>query len=66
MSKGKKYKTPKRYQHKRKGFTGWKVGGGKNGKFLFRHLRRSKFFKALDIAKLSMNKLWAREMWFWD
>lgn len=68
MSKGKKYKTPMKYLHKRlgKAHPYWRVGGGKNGKYSFKHIRRSKFFKSLDVIKLSMLKLWKRELWFWD
>lgn len=71
MAKGKKYKTPKRHQNKRTPKRGWSWGyyncrvGGED-KFTFKHIRRSKFFKRLDVMRLSMTKLWRREWWAWD
>lgn len=68
MSRGKKYKTPAKYLHKRIGkvYHYWRVGEGKSGKYSFKHIRRSKYFKSLDAIKLSMLKLWKRELWFWN
>lgn len=73
MAKGKKYNTPCKYWNKRLNKRGWsygryncRIGGGISGKFSFRHIRRSKFFKNLDVTKLSMKKLWRREWWWWD
>lgn len=70
MSKGKKYKTPKRHQDKRIPKRGWswdyyncRVGG--KDKFTFKYIRRGKFFKRLDMMRLSMTKPWRREWWAW-
>lgn len=68
MSKGKKYKTPKKYLHKRPHHNGYyyKVGGGRHGKFEFKHFRHKKRFQYLMEGKLSMRKMIAIEIWFWD
>lgn len=68
MSGNNKWNTPTRYLRKRaiKANYYWKVGGGKNGKYSFKYIRRSKLFKSLDVMKLSMLKLWKRKLIFWD
>lgn len=71
MSKGKKYKTPKKYQNKRILKRGWSWGyfncrvGGKD-KFTFKHIRRSKFFKKIDTMRLSMTRFWKKEWRIWN
>lgn len=69
MSKGKKWKMPKRYLHKRpdhKRTWTFKVGGGRSGRFKFKYFRHKKKFQYLMYGKLSMRKLVAVEIWFWD
>ncbi len=68
MSKGKKYKIPHRYIHKyplRKWYR-FKVMGGKNGeKAKFKYFRHKKLWKNLD-GHISMRKIVARYIWYWD
>lgn len=63
MSKGKRYKTPAKYWHKRVNKRGWDGThfnyriGGKNKRAT--NPRRTKFFKNLgEVFHLSMKKLW--------
>ena len=68
MSKGKKYKIPHKYLSKypvRKR-TRYKVMGGKNGeKAKFKYFRHKKLWKTLE-GHISMRKMVARYIWFWD
>lgn len=68
MSKGKKYKIPHKYLSKypvRKR-TRYKVMGGKNGeKAKFKYFRHKKLWKTLE-GHISMRKMTARYIWFWD
>ena len=68
MSKGKKYKMPHKYISKypvRKRAR-YKVMGGKNGeKAKFNYLRHKKLLKALE-GHISMKKMVAKYIWFWD
>lgn len=68
MSKGKKYKLPHKYLHKygRKCYHRYKVMGGKNGeKAKFKFFRHKKLWKTLD-GHISMRKMVARNIWYWD
>lgn len=68
MSKGKKYKIPNKYLSKypvRKRAR-YKVMGGKNGeKAKFKYFRHKKLWKTLE-GHISMRKMVARYIWFWD
>ena len=72
MSKGKKYKIPYKYLSKypvRKPMmkrNRYKVMGGKNGeKAKFKYFRHKKLWKTLE-GHVSMRKMVARYIWFWD
>ena len=69
MSKGKKYKIPHKYLSKypvRKRDNRYKVMGGKNGeKAKFKYFRHKKLWKTLE-GHISMRKMVARYIWFWD
>lgn len=70
MSKGKKYNMPHKYLHKypvRKwNRCRYKVVGGKNGeKAKFKFFRHKKLWKTLD-GHVSMRKMVARYIQFWD
>lgn len=65
MSKGKKWKMPTRYLHKRPQASYpayYKVGGGKNGKYRFKFFRHKKRLKVLMEGKISMRKFRAMEI----
>lgn len=68
MSKGKKYKIPHKYLSKypiRKEAR-YKVMRGKNGeKAKFKYFRHKKPWKTLE-GHISMRKMVARYIWFWD
>lgn len=68
MSKGKKYKIPHKYLSKypiRKRDR-YKVMGGKNGeRAKFKFFRHKKLWKTLD-GHISMRKMVARNIWYWD
>ena len=68
MSKGKKYKIPYKYLSKypiRKRAI-YKIVGGKNGeKAKFKYFRHKKLWKTLE-GHVSMRKMVARYIWFWD
>lgn len=68
MSKGKKYKIPHKYLSKypvRKRAR-YKVAGGKNSeKAKFKYFRHKKLWKTLE-GHVSMRKMVARYIWFWD
>lgn len=68
MSKGKKYKIPHKYLSKypiRKKIR-YKIMGGKNGeKAKFKYFRHKKLWKTLE-GHISMKKMVARYIWFWD
>lgn len=69
MSKGKKWKMPDRYLHKRLHPTFpsyYRVGGGKNGKYRFKFFRHKKRFKVLMEGKISMRKFRSMEIWYYD
>lgn len=68
MAKGKKWKMPRKYLHKRPYHWHFKyrVGGGKNGRFGFKYFRHRKRFQGLMEGKLSMRRMVAMELWFWD
>ena len=68
MSKGKKYKIPHKYLSKypimRR--ARYKVMGGKNsGRAKFKYFRHKKLWKTLE-GHISMRKMVARYIWFWD
>ena len=71
MSKGKKYKIPYKYLSKypiRKSIKRdvYRVIGGKNGeKAKFKYFRHKKLWKTLE-GHISMRKMVARYIWFWD
>ena len=71
MSKGKKYKIPHKYLSKypiRKSIKrdGYRIIGGKNGgKAKFKYFRHKKLWKTLE-GHISMRKMVARYIWFWD
>ena len=68
MSKGKKYKIPHKYLHKyqRRTCHRYKVMGGKNmKKAKFKYFRHKKLWKTLE-GHVSMRKMVARYIWFWD
>ena len=70
MSKGKKYNIPRKYLHKypvRKwNRYRYKVMGDKNEeKAKFKFFRHKKLWKSLD-GHVSMRKMVARYIWFWD
>ena len=71
MSKGKKYKIPHKYLSKypiRKSIKmdGYRVMGGKNRKKVkFKYFRHKKLWKTLE-GHISMRKMVARYIWFWD
>lgn len=68
MSKGKKYKIPHKYLSKypvRKRAR-YKAMGGKNGeKAKFKYFRHKELWKTLE-GHISMRKMVARYIWFWD
>ena len=68
MSKGRKYKIPHKYLSKyptRKSYKD-KVWGGKNGKKAkFKFFRHKVLWKTLE-GHISMRKMVARYIWFWD
>lgn len=68
MSKGKKWKMTKNQFHKRPHHWNYyyRVGGGKNGRFRFKYFRHRKKFQNIMYGKLSMRKMVAMEIWFWD
>ena len=71
MSKGKKYKIPHKYLSKypiRKSIKRdeYRIIGGKNGeKAKFKYFRHKKLWKTLE-GHISMRKMVARYIWFWD
>ena len=68
MSKGKKYKIPHKYLSKypQRKEPRYKVMGGKNGeKAKFKYFRHKKLWKTLE-GHISMRKMVARYIWFWD
>lgn len=68
MSKGKKYKTSNKYLRKYQRGTWhiYKVMGGKNReKAKFKYFRHKKLWKTLE-GHISMRKMVARYIWFWD
>ena len=68
MSQGKKYKIPHKYlcKYPLRKRNRYKVGGGKNGeKAKFRFFRHKKLWKLLD-GHISMRKMVARYIWFWN
>lgn len=67
MSKGKKWKMPTKYFHKRP--FRWRIcriGGGKNGKFRFKYFRHKKKFQCIMNGKISMKRMVSIEKWYWD
>lgn len=64
MAKGKKWKMPRKYLHKRPHHWHFKyrVGGGKNGRFGFKYFRHRKRFQGLMEGKLSMRRMVAMEL----
>lgn len=68
MSRGKKYKIPHKYLSKypiRKRIR-YKIMGGKSGeKAKFKYFRHKKLWKTLE-GHISMRKMVARYIWFWD
>ena len=68
MSKGKKYKMPHKYFSKYSIIkrARYKVMGGKNSeKAKFKYFRHKKLWKTLE-GHISMKKMVARYIWFWD
>ena len=68
MSKGKKYKIPHKYLSKypMRKEARYKVMGGKNGeKAKFKYFRHKKLWKTLE-GHISMRKMVARYIWFWN
>lgn len=67
MAKGKKWKMPSKYLHKRPHYWGYfyRVAGGKNNKHGFKYFRHRKKFQNLMWGKLSMRKMTAIEIRFW-
>lgn len=81
MSKGKKWKTPKRYHKKicrprdRTYFRqsnlnyyahSYRIGSGHNGRWHKWYFRQRKFFKSYEGGRMSMRKPMAIEIWYWD
>ena len=68
MSKGKKYKIPHKYfsKYSIRKRARYKVMGGKNNeKAKFKYFRHKKLWKSLD-GHISIKKMVARYIWFWD
>lgn len=68
MSKGKKYKMPHKYfsKYSIRKRARYKVMGGKNNeKAKFKYFRHKKLWKTLE-GHISMRKMVARYIWFWD
>ena len=68
MSKGKKYKIPHKYfsKYPMRKRARYKVMGGKNmEKAKFKYFRHKKLWKTLE-GHISMRKMVARYIWFWD
>lgn len=68
MSKGKKYKIPHKYLFKYlpKKWARRKIMCGKNGeKAKFKYFRHKKLWKTLD-GHISMRKMVARHIWYWN
>ena len=72
MSNGKKWKMTSKQIHKIhrhcQRYSYWRVGGGKNGNPGFKYFRNKKKFKKLidETEHLSMSKMTAIEIWYWD
>ena len=68
MSKGKKYKMPHKYfsKYSIRKRARYKVMGGKNNeKAKFKYFRHKKLWKTLE-GHISMKKMVAKYIWFWD
>jgi hypothetical protein len=67
MSKGKKFKTPKRFWGKNPHSRRWKahVMGSKHKKFKW-FFRKKKWFTDENLQKMSMRKPFSHEIWGWD
>lgn len=68
MSKGKKYKMPHKYfsKYSIRKRARYKIMGGKNNeKAKFKYFRHKKLWKVLD-GHISIKKMVARYIWFWD
>ena len=70
MSNGKKWKMTSKQIHKQPHHRNWKthINGGKNGSNGFKYFRHKKRFNKLmnESGHLSMSKMTALEMWYWD
>lgn len=67
MSKGKKWKMPGKYLHKRLHHwdTRYVVEGGRSGTIGFKYFRHKKRFQNIMKGRLSMGKMVAMKIKFW-
>ena len=67
MSKGKKYKTPKRFWNKTPHSRRWvaHVMGGKHNKFKW-FFRKKRWFTDESLKRLAMRFPMSHEIWGWD